>query len=687
MTTCCEYHSGGRKRRLPQTKPLVRKRPSYLTSWEDSFRRGVTRDDASIANPKHHRFGLMDLFGVNRWVRPKDDRPSGFFTLRIEHRNGGTVAKHDGEERFLLFRSDRAGAIAKVVFSSSPTHHSEIATEQHTKVAILAHAKVHVLFVKDAYRGFHLGGFLFALCQTHLREHYGSTLRAHGGASVRCTLDAEEDIQRHDKLVHFYERLGFRRRARTTTFLHNNDGETYRVVPMKTDWLLSPPLAESAASGSNSGSAYASFLPAILNSACGERARLDNRRIDSWLIVECDDGNIQLRTTDGRILQLDEKGGKCRLVPADSRATTNSKHCETFQLLKVSDVLDKVLSDKEEQSCKYYDGIVTEKELWMIRSSWYGSFLGLTHDHTLVVSEEPLFWQADENFCLVHTFDSPGRRQHHRRMWRKQGVEYVTRMRERYSIFDKHTMTIEEALDLTGNLQANPFSMSPTLSETETHPALASSSSPSFRTSLFHTAELARQEGHPDWVQFVALIHGLASALTYLDDNNSDDNNDDDFDWTIYVDSRVMGCKASKTSSFAEFRYLNPDKKDERYKTTTGLYPQRIGLEHVLLSWTSSEYMYRMLKHNKVRLPNEAYAILRLFPLVDWHSRGEHAVLSNSEEEELKLFVAEFYDLKQRSEERMIRGGTLTESECNELWTNHYSLIANKYGAGDILQW
>jgi len=134
--------------------PGMRKRPRYLTSWEDSFRkifnpkRQKTNGDlpSRKRNKKHnYHLGLFDLFGDNRWVQPKASsgkprgtsgssarsggKPSGFFTLRMEHRKGGPLARHPGEERVLLFRSDRPGAIAKIVFSSSPvvvcTPHSE----------------------------------------------------------------------------------------------------------------------------------------------------------------------------------------------------------------------------------------------------------------------------------------------------------------------------------------------------------------------------------------------------------------------------------------------------------------------------------------------------------------------------------------------------------------------------------
>ena len=171
-----------------------------------------------------------------------------------------------------------------------------------------------------------------------------------------------------------------------------------------------------------------------------------------------------------------------------------------------------------------------------------------------------------------------------------------------------------------------------------------------------------------------------------------DGDDEDDFDWTIYVDARVMGCKAFKDATFAEFRHLNPDQGDARYNTTNGFYSNHVGLENVLLSWTSSEYMHGMLRHNRVRLPREAYTILKLFPLVDWHTRGKHTSLSNETDEELKPFVADFYELMHRSRKMVRSRGCashreITDKECHDLWTNHHSLIAQKYGAGGILDW
>jgi len=714
--------------------PGIRKRPRYLISWEESFRRLpnhlITNEREPISsstrttNKPNNRFGLADLFGQNRWasststkpsrtcgggggIHSSDNKPSKFFTLRIEHRRGGALAKHVGEERILLFRSDQAGAIAKIIFSSTlvgydESHGDTTTTTQKRRrqfAKAAANAKIHVLFVKDAYRGFHLGGLLFMLCTKILQERYYNEI--YPTLSIHCVLDAEEDVRRHGKLVHFYEHLGLRKRKRAkATFINNNDGETYCRIPMNIDLLASSSSSSSHDDSDITGN-YSSFLPALFVSAMGKTAKVDNQNIGSWVIVECQDGTMELRTNDGRSLQQDGQG-RCKLVPMQNHSTKLGN----FQLLRVSDKLDKVLWNKDDdeystttiqqQQQKDQNIIGKEKELWMLRSRLQGTFLGLTSDNennnNLILSSEASFWQVDENFCLVHTTDSPARRQHYRRMWKTQSVAYVSKMRKKYLPLKLCTMTIKKALDLTQRLLANPFSMS--IGDR----ACNSSRSPSVRTLLFHTAELARKEGHPDWVQFVALIHGLAGALRCLESDNSDFNSGDqdtetfDFDWTIPVDARIMGCKASHKSIFQEFRHLNPDKDDPRYNTTNGVYKKNVGLENVLLSWTSNEYMYHMLKRNNVMLPMEAYAILRLFPLVDWHKWDSHGWLANEDDQEVKPFVADVYELFQRSRDAMMSNKSRTskemsENECTELWTNHYSLIANKYGAGGILDW
>lgn len=106
------------------TEPPRPKKARYLDTWE------VERQDRPL--------GLVDLFGSHR-----SGGNNAFFTLRLEHREGGVMARHDGEERILLFRSDRPGAIAKIIYSSTPP--PDAADEERRT----AEAKIHVLDVKE----------------------------------------------------------------------------------------------------------------------------------------------------------------------------------------------------------------------------------------------------------------------------------------------------------------------------------------------------------------------------------------------------------------------------------------------------------------------------------------------------------------------------------------------------------
>ena len=100
----------------------------------------------------------------------------------MEHRRRGTTSKFRGEERILLFRSDRAGAIAKIIYSSEASD-EEVVTKPLTEARSLreeslaphyltAHAKIHVLDVKSQFRGRDLGGLLFSEAMTSLRSLY-----------------------------------------------------------------------------------------------------------------------------------------------------------------------------------------------------------------------------------------------------------------------------------------------------------------------------------------------------------------------------------------------------------------------------------------------------------------------------------------------------------------------------------
>ena len=454
------------------------KKARYLTKWESS----LYEKDSSTAS-----LSLDRLFDSRRWetrrrgcdgVLGADSSSSSstssssqepVVTFRLEHREGGAQAQHVGEERVLLFRSDRKGAIAKIIFSSSPAAEDGDAERSDSADERIAQAKIHVLDVKDLYRGFDFGGLLFSEALLALKHRYrnrntsaakeNEQQRRIPASSVRCHLDAEEDARRHNKLVGFYERLGCTIKPKTRPqFLNNNDGETYRKVPMIIDLALPSGLEEESLADS---SKRLTFLPIRLLGSHGKpgKVALSNQRQSTgshkvdWLMVEDAERRVQFRTTQGLYLTIDPQGQcikEASPFPGD--------HQSKFQLLRVSDDNQNVLSGDDDERPESKFSPLTEKELWVLVSP-HGSFLKLnpvTFD--LEGSRTPTFWQADsDSVSLTSTSDTPSRRQHYRKAWIKQTEDYVQSCKDRYLGFKMAHLSLRDALDLVKVFPGFPF--------------------------------------------------------------------------------------------------------------------------------------------------------------------------------------------------------------------------------------
>lgn len=392
--------------------------------------------------------GLVDLFPATS-------------IFRLEHRAGGTLAQHPGEERFLLFRSDRAGAIAKIVFSSV----DGIDSREEGDSASWGRALIHVLDVKAEHRGKDFGGLLFTQAMTALLQRYDS---------VDCRLDAEEDSRRHNRLLLFYKQLGCEVRPEAKVqYVNNNDGETYRKIPMRIRLLRQT--RRNALVG-------VKFLPIQLLGATGSRARLDalgsndlTRRIH-WIILDHGGGHIRFQTTLGQHLRMDEWG---------IRLTTDEM--DDFCLFRIEHVQEQGSNENQEGSQGRRHG------LWTLQSA-QGYYLTIDC-HILAFSKEPAFWLADKSvLSLTCTSEAHPLREHYRDLWSKQTVAYVRDMSRRYSKFELATMTIRQGLNLLRSVPLHKFCVP------------ISTSSPSLRTFSFRAAEDARIGGHPDWVQLIALM-------------------------------------------------------------------------------------------------------------------------------------------------------------------------------------
>jgi len=685
------------------------------------------------------------------------------FTLRLDHRVGAASAimqKHPGEERLLIFRSDRPGAIAKIIYSSQLSSRkknsisctaegcsSQQDDDGEEEDVSVVEAKIHVLECKEAYRGHDLGGLLFTAALNSLRRTYSSKSANNKTPAgdqenrkrppplarriIHCQLEAEEDERRHNQLVGFYEELGCSiRDPSKIKFVCNNDGETYRKVNMFIDFL-----ANNSADGDEqedectAGSIASRFLVVNLlqdNGKCvrvSQESSSSRRRRHHWLLQQddCDDGSshfLQLCTTRGSCLNVDGSGA-CSLIE-HHHEPHHLPHSHHFQLFHVSDFDDSnsgAKDDKSKESNVHHHH--SKAGLWTIRSVEYGTFLALHDDDTddsastLQCQVTPAFWQVVESSSITEgcssssknlmcTTDTPARRQHYLRQWKIQCLEYVRRMKARYLTFDDDDcarMDLRTALmDQAQTLPADPF-----------HHSCAGGIS--LRTLAFRSAECVRARGHPDWVQLVALVYYLGRVVDLVRNNKTlseeEVGSDGTYDWTLASRSRVLGCPVPERVVFGEFQSLRPpDKNDstpccsnsinnnnKKDAPTTGMYEPHCGLENVELCWTGPEYMYHMLQHNGIAVPEEGLAMLRLASLSDWHSGHAYAALESQDDAEVRQFVAEFDNLLQtaaaRKPSRMVVGTTeeLSNEDCEMLWTSHYEDIALKYNVGDLLQW
>lgn len=778
------------------------KRPRYLTACEESFRTAIQRTN-DVASSPGTLLGMADLFGCDRSngrnkpglggpesayegsnkpgspTGGQDDDPSepkrsshycpDFYTLRLEHRidaGRNMDGQHYGEERLLLFRSDQAGAIAKIIFSSSipPLPNTDACKEEKDALPLeiihepalvdfddgdivkgpvilrrkhestdYARARIHSLFVKREYRGFDLGGLLFCEAMGCLKEgmhrHASSLSTTATPTSIimECRLDAEEDIRRHNKLLLLYEGLGCRvRYGAKINLVHNNDGESYRKIPMQINLAakiraghasftavhesrssLSVPspcgrLVSDGRGAENISSTPSShsFSPIVFRSSSRRRVEV-NDKMYAWILVETGDGCFFFQTTRGGTLQArttnTEDPIPCTIGIPDRNKESSDRRVnnvdplaraafngDAFQLLRLSDLFTVGKEDRDSEADCRHKQKSAPHDLWVVRSKQHGSFLGVDSftRQTLCTSTRPSFWHFNRHsLSLVLSDSTPSKWEHYRRFWSKQCVSYVMNMRQRYATLDRGMLTIKEALDLSKLLPADPFTVS--LSS-----ASACRPTPSLRALLFATAELARSTGHPDWVQFVALIHGLATVLKFIDFITDAESNSD-FDWTISVDSAIVGCTFPETSTHSELHCFSPDSGDSRYQSVVGRYKRHIGLENVLLSWTGNEYLYYMLKNNNdVVLPDDAYSLLKLYPLLEWHSNGFHSVLANEVDNDLKQSVKDFYGLCQTAHLSLsVTQEEMSQDRCDYLWKTHYSLVARKYGACDSLRW
>ncbi|XP_038700718.1 inositol oxygenase 2-like [Tripterygium wilfordii] len=210
-----------------------------------------------------------------------------------------------------------------------------------------------------------------------------------------------------------------------------------------------------------------------------------------------------------------------------------------------------------------------------------------------------------------------------------QTYDFVKRMREEYSKFERAEMSIWECCELLNDVVDDS---DPDLDEPQIQ-------------HLLQSAEAIRKD-YPDqdWLHLTALIHDLGKVLLLPQFGGLPQ-------WAVVGDTFPLGCAFDESIIHHKYFKENPDHSNPAYNTKNGIYREGCGLENVMISWGHDDYMYLVAKENGTTLPATALFIIRFHSFYPLHTAGSYKHLMNKEDEEnLKwLHIFNKYDLYSKS--------------------------------------
>ncbi|MGI9548346.1 MAG: inositol oxygenase family protein [Flavobacteriaceae bacterium] len=248
-------------------------------------------------------------------------------------------------------------------------------------------------------------------------------------------------------------------------------------------------------------------------------------------------------------------------------------------------------------------------------------------------------------------------REHYRKMRSRQTLAYVRSMHDKYLRFDR-PMRLWDAMGHLNDLidVSDPDLDLPNIQH------------------LLQSAEAIREDGRPDWMQLVGLIHDLGKVMFLW--GSDEDGTSQNEQWGMVGDVFAVGCALPESCVYPEFNKLNPDMDNPEYSSEIGIYSKGCGLDALELAWGHDEYLYRVLdNHQENTLPKAGMVMIRYHSFYPWHSGGSYSQFLNEDDEQYLRWIKDFnqYDLYTKSD---------TIFELDEL-KEYYAPIASKY-LGDV---
>lgn len=72
------------------------------------------------------------------------------------------------------------------------------------------------------------------------------------------------------------------------------------------------------------------------------------------------------------------------------------------------------------------------------------------------------------------------------------------------------------------------------------------------------------------------------------------------------------------------------------------MYKAKCGMNNLMMSWGHDEYLYRVLKHNKSTLPDEAFAMIRFHSFYPWHASQDYQYFSTEKDQDMLKWIKVF---------------------------------------------
>ena len=178
--------------------------------------------------------------------------------------------------------------------------------------------------------------------------------------------------------------------------------------------------------------------------------------------------------------------------------------------------------------------------------------------------------------------------------------------------------------------------------------------------------------------------HGLAAVLGLMEPDVSKEATEEGYDWTLCSQSGFIGANDRLS------RVLYPSRIGDTSVTKSYSTKEiRTNLDHpaMLPLWTGPEYLYSMLKHNGVELPEEAFVVLRLFAIGESEREEYSKNMAEFVDYDALCIVQDFCDILETARQVVFSTDERHEKGCSSLWNVHFSRIFEKYGADKVLQW